>query len=146
MLKGISPLISPSLLKVLNEMGHGDQILFADGNFPSHSYGVPVVRLDGVGIPALLEAVLPLFPLDSFVEFPVITMHPNADFGRDPVVWSHYRSLITRYEPQAKIQALERFAFYELCKKVYAIVATTELEIYANLLLQKGVIFPKVQD
>lgn len=140
MLKGISPLISPQLLKIIDEMGHGDQILFADGNFPSCSYGKPVARLDGVGIPAILGAIMPLFPLDSFVEYPAIIMQPGAEFGREPVVWEDYRKIIKQYEPQVKIQAVERFAYYDLCKKVYAIVATTELEVYANLILQKGVI------
>lgn len=143
MLKGISPVISPELLKILDEMGHGSEILFADGNFSSHSYDVKhVVRLDGICITELLKAVMPLFPLDSFVEYPVILMHPNADFGREPKVWKDYKEIISRYEPKVKFEYLERFKYYERCEKVYAIVATTELEIYANVILKKGVIFP----
>lgn len=141
MLKGINPLISPDLLKVLCEMGHGDQILFADGNFPAHSYGVPVVRLDGVGIPAIVEAIMPFFPLDEHVEYPVTIMQTGPEFTRgEPVVWKEYRNIIAKYEPKAKFTSAERFAFYDLCRKVHVIVATTEREIYANLILQKGVI------
>lgn len=143
MLKGINPVISPKLLMVLDEMGHGSEILFADGNFPSHSYGVKrIVRLDGIGIVELLKAVMPLFPLDSFVETPITLMQPNADFGREPKVWEEYKEIISKYEPNAKCEYLERFKYYERCEKVYAIVATTETEIYANIILKKGVIFP----
>ena len=143
MLKGISPLISPELLKVLAEMGHSDMILFADGNFPAHSYkDIPVIRMDGLGIPELLKAIIPLFPLDSFTDTPVFTMEPNADFGKKPSVWNDYQEIINEYETNIIFKSLERFEFYKKCSSVYAIVATTELEIYANIILQKGVIFP----
>ena len=122
MLKGIDPVVSPELLKTLCEMGHGSEILFADGNFPSHDYNVKkIIRLDGIDIPTVLKAIMPLFPLDTFVESPVVLMQPNADFGSEPDVWAKY---------------------YDRCKNVYAIVATSELEIYANIILKKGVIFP----
>lgn len=143
MLKGINPIISPELLKVIHEMGHSDMILFADGNFPVHSYGIPVIRLDGMSITPILESVLPLFPLDSFVENPVTLMQPNADFGREPSVWSSYRKIIAKYEPSCGIEGIERFQFYDKCKSVYRIVATTEAELYASVILQKGVIFPE---
>lgn len=141
MLKGIDPVISPELLKVLCEMGHGSEILFADGNFPTHDYDVKkIIRLDGVGIPAILKAIMPFFPLDTFVDKPTILMQPNADFGKEPIVWKKYREIIAKYQ-NINYDYLERFEFYDRCKKVYAIVATSELEIYANIILKKGVVF-----
>lgn len=97
MLKSINPIISPELLKVLDEMVHSDMILFADGNFPVHSYGIPLIRLDGVSIIPIFESVLPLFPLDSFVENPVTLMQPNSRFGREPSVWASYREIIAKF-------------------------------------------------
>lgn len=141
MLKGIDPVISPELLKVLCEMGHGSEILFADGNFPTHDYDVKkIIRLDGVGIPDILKAIMPFFPLDTFVDKPTILMQPNADFGKEPIVWKKYREIIVKYQ-NINYDYLERFEFYDRCKKVYAIVATSELEIYANIILKKGVVF-----
>ena len=141
MLKGIDPVISPELLKVLYEMGHGSEILFADGNFPAHDYDVKkIIRLDGIGIPAILKAIIPFFPLDTFVDKPAILMQPNADFGREPTVWSKYKEIIEEHQ-KIEYEYLERFKFYDRCEKVYAIVATSELEIYANIILKKGVVF-----
>ena len=141
MLKGIDPVISPELLKVLYEMGHGSEILFADGNFPTNDYDVEeVIRLDGVGIPAILKAIIPFFQLDPFVDEPAILMQPNADFGREPTVWGEYRRIIEKHQ-NIEYEYLERFKFYDRCKKVYSIVATSELEIYANIILKKGVVF-----
>ncbi|WP_304354170.1 RbsD/FucU family protein [Brachyspira innocens] len=142
MLKGIDPVVSPELLKVLCEMGHGSEMLFADGNFPSHDYNVKkIIRLDGIDIPTVLKAIMPLFPLDTFVESPVVLMQPNADFGREPDVWAKYKDIIAKHQ-KVNYEYLERFAYYDRCKNVYAIVATSELEIYANIILKKGVIFP----
>lgn len=141
MLKGINPAISPELLKVLCEMGHGSEILFADGNFPTHDYDVKkIIRLDGVGIPYLLKAVMPLFPLDTFVEKPAILMQPNSDFGKEPSVWNKYKNIIEEHQ-KINYEYLERFKFYDRCKNVYCIAATSELEIYANIILKKGVVF-----
>lgn len=141
MLKGIDPVISPELLKVLCEMGHGSEILFADGNFPTHDYEVKkIIRLDGVGIPDILKAIMPFFPLDTFVDKPAILMQPNADFGKEPSVWKKYKEIIEKHQ-NINYDYLERFEFYDRCQKVYAIVATSELEIYANIILKKGVVF-----
>lgn len=140
MLKGINPVISPELLKILCEMGHGSEILFADGNFPAHDYNVKkIIRLDGVGIPAILKAIMPLLPLDTFIDKPAILMQPNADFGREPSVWSKYKNIIEEHQ-KIDYEYLERFKFYDRCKNVYAIVSTSELEIYANIILKKGVV------
>lgn len=98
-----------------------------------------IIRLDGVGIPAILKAIMPLLPLDTFVDKPAILMQPNADFGREPSVWSKYKNIIEEHQ-KIDYEYLERFKFYDRCKNVYAIVSTSELEIYANIILKKGVV------
>lgn len=140
MLKGISPLISPELLKVLCEMGHGDEIVLADANFPAESMGQRVVRADGIGAAELLRAILPLFPLDQYDESNFVLMSVVPGDPIKPVIWDEYRATLTTYEPDAKIQTIDRFAYYERAKKAYGIVATGESAQYANILLKKGVI------
>jgi len=142
MLKGISPMLSPELLKVLCEMGHGDTIVIADGNFPAQSMGknAIVIRMDGHGVPEILEAILQVFPLDQYVEKPVSLMERVPGDQADISIWKTYDKLITAAEPRGTetIQKLERFAFYEESKKAYAIIATSERSQYANVILQKG--------
>lgn len=142
MLKGISPMLSPELLKVLCEMGHGDSIVIADGNFPAQSMGKSgiVIRMDGHGVPEILEAILQVFPLDQYVEKPVSLMERVPGDMADVSIWKTYDKLIEAAEPRGTtvIQKLERFAFYEESKKAYAIVATSERSQYANVILQKG--------
>lgn len=140
MLKGISPLISPELLKVLCEMGHGDEIVLADANFPAESMGQRVVRADGIGAAELLRAILPLFPLDQYDESNFVLMSVVPGDPTVPVIWDEYRATLTAYEPDAKIQTIDRFANYERAKKAHCIVATGESAQYANILLKKGVI------
>ena len=140
MLKGISPLISPELLKVLCEMGHGDEIVLADANFPAESMGQRVVRADGIGAAELLRAILPLFPLDQYDESNFVLMSVVPGDPIEPVIWDEYRATLTAYEPDAKIQTIDRFAYYERAKKAYCIVATGESAQYENILLKKGVI------
>lgn len=140
MLKGISPLISPELLKVLCEMGHGDEIVLADANFPAESMGQRVVRADGIGAAELLRAILPLFPLDQYDESNFVLMSVVPGDPIEPVIWDEYRATLTAYEPDAKIQTIDRFAYYERANKAYCIVATGESAQYANILLKKGVI------
>ena len=140
MLKGISPLISPELLKVLCEMGHGDEIVLADANFPAESMGQRVVRADGIGAAELLRAILPLFPLDQYDESNFVLMSVVPGDPIEPVIWDEYRATLTAYEPDAKIQTIDRFAYYERAKIAYCIVATGESAQYANILLKKGVI------
>lgn len=137
MLKGISPLISPELLKVLCEMGHGDEILLADANYPSESCGPKVIRADGLGIPPLLEAILKLFPLDTYVEENVILM--SSDKGKPPI-WESYEEILRASGEDVRIGTLPRFDFYDRARKAYAIVATGERALYANIILKKGVI------
>ena len=140
MLKGISPLISPELLKVLCEMGHGDEIVLADANFPAESMGQRVVRADGIGAAELLRAILPLFPLDQYDESNFVLMSVVPGDPIEPVIWDEYRATLTAYEPDAKIQTIDRFAYYERAKQAFCIVATGESAQYANILLKKGVI------
>lgn len=139
MLKNISPIISPELLKILMEMGHGDEIVIGDGNFPAASMAQRLVRLDGHGVPEILDAVLKLMPLDTYVECPVALMDNGAD-GEEPPIWNEYKKTVTANEGEKKFQLEERFAFYERAKKAYAVVATGETAIYANIILKKGVV------
>lgn len=144
MLKGISPIISPKLLKALAEMGHGDELVIADGNFPCHSVGKNsiVVRLDGHGVPEVLDAILKLIPLDTYTEKPVALMQVvEGDTCGTPEIWGRYEELLSKYEPEHHdIDYTERFAFYERAKGAYLIIATGEKAIYANILLKKGVV------
>lgn len=140
MLKNIDPVISPELLKILSEMGHGDEIVFGDGNFPAASMGKRVVRLDGHDMPRILEAVLKLLPLDSYADYQVRLMEVAAGDSYVPEIWQEYRRIIEKYEPAAKIKEVERMAFYEQAKQAYAVVSTGESALYANVILKKGVI------
>ena len=139
MLRGISPLISPALLKLLSEMGHGDEIVLGDANFPSENYGQRCIRADGISAPDLLEAILPLFPLDTFDSSNFVLMEVGPGTAR-PVIWDRFDAILNRFEPEGKASFMERFAYYERAKKAYAIVATGEKAIYANIILKKGVI------
>ena len=142
MLKGISPMLSPELLKVLCEMGHSDTIVIADGNFPAETMGknAIVLRMDGHGVPEILKAILTVFPLDQYIEKPVSLMERVPGDNADISIWKKYEEIIKKEEPRGTsvIQTLERFAFYEESKKAYAVIATSETSQYANVILQKG--------
>ena len=140
MLKGIPKILSPELLKVLCEMGHSDRLVIADGNFPAESMGKDaiVIRMDGHGTCEILEAVLELFPLDTYVEHPVNLMQVMPGDTVETPIWEEY-SRIVRQKDEV-IGQIERFAFYEEAKKAYAIIATGEGALYANIMLQKGVV------
>ena len=141
MLKGINPIISPELLKILMEMGHGDEIVIGDGNFPAASVAKRLVRLDGHGVCDILDAVLALMPLDAYVEAPAALMQVTPGDDVVPVIWEEYKRIIKKYEPDNnKIEEIERFAFYDRAKEAYAVVATGETAIYANIILKKGVV------
>lgn len=143
MLKNIPPILSPELLKVLCEMGHGDEIILADGNFPAESIGKDaiVVRADGHGTVELLEAILQFLPLDQYVENPVALMKVVDGDPCKPTIWDSYKQKLNESgNDPAKIEIVERFAFYERAHHAYAIIATGESAIYANVLLKKGVV------
>jgi L-fucose mutarotase len=140
MLIGISPLISPDLLSVLYSMGHGDEIVLADAHFPGDTFGKRVLRADGLRIPNLLDAILPLFALDSYVESPLIMMHPVSGDQLDPAVETSYRQAVDKHWPNTSpIQRIERFAFYERTKQAFAVLMTGETVKYGNIILKKGV-------
>ena len=139
MLKGIPSILSPDLLKILMEMGHGDEIVIADGNFPAASMAQRLVRADGHGVAILLDAIMQLFPLDTFVERPVALMAVAGDEHR-PAIWDDYRQIIQRYEELSEFEFVERFAFYDRAQRAYAVIATGEMALYANLILKKGII------
>ena len=142
MLKGIPKIISPELLKVLSEMGHSDRIVIADGNFPAESMGknAIVIRADGHGIPELLDAILTVFPLDSYTDKPAVLMQlMDRDVGRvETPIWDEYKAIIAKHDERgaAALGNIDRFDFYEEAKKCYAIIATGESAIYANIMLQ----------
>ena len=139
MLKGISPLLSPELLATLHRMGHGDEIILADAHFPGYSIGPLVHRADGLTVAQLLDAILPLFELDSYAD-PLYMMQVVAGDTPDPSVESDYMAAIHRHAPQAPQPVLiDRFDFYIRAKSTFAIVMTSELRKYGNILLKKGV-------
>ena len=138
MLKGISPVVSPDLLKILAEMGHGDEIVFSDAHFPAHTFGregAIVLRADGIAADTLLKGIIPLFELDSYAT-PVVMMEAVNGDTLDPKVEEAYRAALGY---AGKIELMERYAFYERAKKAYAIVLTGETRKYGNIILKKGV-------
>jgi len=142
MLKGIPNILSPELLKILMEMGHGDTLVIGDGNFPHASVAGdhPLVRLDGHGVCEILDAILTLMPLDTYVEEPVALMEvmPGDDVATP--IWDDYARIVEKHQPGTKIGHIERFAFYDEARKCYAVVASGETALYANIILKKGVV------
>jgi len=141
MLKNVPTVISPELMKALMEMGHGDEIVIADGNFPAASVAQRLIRCDGHGVSEILEAVLKFFPLDNYVDKPVALMAVVPGDKTKPTIWEQYRKIISSSgEKLSDFEFVERFAFYERAKNAYAVVATSEKALYANIILKKGVI------
>lgn len=144
MLKKIPKILSPELLKVLCEMGHSDRIVIADGNFPAESIGkdAKVIRMDGHGVCELLEAILELFPLDTYVEHPVSLMEVMKGDPVETPIWEEYKKIVSAADERgaAAIGQIERFQFYEEARGAYAVIATGETALYANVMLQKGVV------
>ena len=141
MLKGIPTIISPDLMSVLLSMGHGDELVIGDGNFPAASMARRLIRADGHGVPPLLDAIMRFFPLDTFVPHPVALMAVVPGDTAKTVIWDEYREIIRRHEPGfGDFELVERFAFYERAQKAYAILASSESAVYANVILKKGVV------
>jgi len=140
MLKGISPLLSPELLSVLCRMGHGDELVLADAHFPGETMGKRVLRADGLKIADLIDAILPIYELDGYVEAPLVMMAAVPGDKLDPKVEKAYRAAVDRHAPQTPpIARMERFAFYDRAKEAFAVVMTGETAKYGNLILKKGV-------
>uniref|UniRef100_UPI0040260022 L-fucose mutarotase n=1 Tax=Eubacterium sp. TaxID=142586 RepID=UPI0040260022 len=138
MLLGIPAQISPDLLKIICEMGHGDEIVLADANFPSASTAQRLIRADGIEIPELLSGILELFPLDQYDNTNFILMEKCEGDTADVSVWSEYENILKKNNPEAEMSFIERFDYYERAKKAYAVVATGERRQYANIILKKG--------
>ncbi len=122
-------------------MGHGDELVLADGNFPAESCAQRIVRADGHGVVELLDAIMMFFPLDSFVDHPASVMQPVDEISPEPRIWSEYRRILAHHEErEVELRPIERFRFYDFARSAFAIVATGETSIYANLILKKGVV------
>jgi L-fucose mutarotase len=141
MLKGVPPILSPELLKVMMEMGHGDELVIGDGNFPAAGMARRLLRADGHAVPELLEAILKFFPLDTFVDHPVALMQVVPGDPTKPAIWERYRDIVKNADAEfGDFELVERFAFYERARQAYAILATGESALYANIILKKGVV------
>ena len=141
MLKNIPDILSPELLKTIMEMGHGDELVIADGNFPSGAHAPRVIRLDGHNIPYILDAVLKFFPLDSYLDNPTILMQVSNGDNYKPIIWEEYRKIGFIHEEKGLRElSIDRFEFYKRAKKAYATITTSETALYANIIIKKGVV------
>ena len=140
MLKGVPSILTPELLKIMMEMGHGDDIVIGDGNYPAASTAKRLVRLDGHGVCEILDAMLKFMPLDTYVDEPVFLMEKTPGDDADTSIWNQYRAIVDKHQPDVKIGHIERFAFYDRARQAYAVVATGETALYANIILKKGVV------
>ena len=143
MLKGIPPILGPDLLYVLRAMGHGDEIAIVDANFPGDSSGPQLIRLDGLSATDVLDAVLTLMPLDTFVDDQAFGMEVVGDPNKREQTHKEFDKLIKKHEPGMKLSMLERFAFYERVHGAFAIIQTGERRLYGNVLLKKGIVRPE---
>ena len=138
-LKGIPAIISPDMMKTLMEMGHSDEIVLADANFPAVTCAKRLIRSDGNKLTLLLEAILPFFPLDKTVEHPVVLMEANAD--QVPSIWDEYRSIIRKFEPTVtEFEHMERYKYYERAKNAFAVIVSGDIVFRGNIILKKGVV------
>ncbi|HEV3163240.1 MAG TPA: RbsD/FucU domain-containing protein [Isosphaeraceae bacterium] len=141
MLKRIPPILSPDLLYMIAQMGHGDELVLADANFPSVAIAHRLVRADGHSVPVLLKAILELFPLDTFVESPAAVMARVDEPNKPAPIWTEFQKLLDSVDGKhISVESVERFAFYDRARKAFGVVATGETALYGNLILKKGVI------
>lgn len=141
MLKGIPKIISSDLMKVLMDMGHGDEIVIADGNFPSSSCAQRLVKCDGHNVPEILDAIMRFFPLDTYSEKAAGLMQVVPGDPTKPVIWEKFEKILKKHDPDFKgFESIERFSFYERTRKAYAVISTGESALYANIILKKGVV------
>ena len=139
MLKGIPKIVSPELLKILDEMGHGDDIVIADLNFPSENCGKRVIRAEAAGGEEMLRAVMDLIPLDDYVDDNFVLIETPPSYTEEPPIWESYRQIAKERDPNVNEKRIDRFDFYERTKNAYAVIATGEEALYACVLLKKGV-------
>lgn len=142
MLKSIPPILGPKLLHVLRAMGHGDDLVIADANFPGATNARRLIRLDGIPATDVLDAVLTLLPLDDFVDDSATTMQVVDDPDADMPIFGEFRTIVSRHEPTVELTSLERFAFYKRASSAFAVIQTGETRLYGNIILKKGVIRP----
>ncbi len=140
MLNGIPKILPSELVKMLMDMGHGDELVIGDGNFPASSQGVPVIHLDGHGVPEALDAILELLPLDAYVEHPVVLMDVIPGDPIVPVIWEEFADILRRHGCTAEPEKIDRFAFYERSRRSFCILAASEAAQYANIILKKGIV------
>ncbi len=140
MLNGIPKILPAELIKLMMDMGHGDELVIGDGNFPAAAMGVPVVHLDGHGVPEVLKAVLQLFPLDAYVERPAALMEVIPGDPIVPTIWEEYREILRNAGCDTEPEKVERFAFYERARRAFCVAATSEPAQYANVILKKGIV------
>jgi L-fucose mutarotase len=142
LLKGIPPVLGPDLLYVLRAMGHGDEICIVDANYPAEGAGPPVIRLDGLSATEVLDAILTVMPLDTYVDEQAFGMEVVGDPKKREQTHKEFDKLVKKHEPGMKLSLIERFAFYDRVRDAFAIVQTGERRLYGNVLLKKGVIRP----
>lgn len=143
MLKGIPAIISPELLKVLCEMGHTDELTIGDGNFPGHTYGKKVIHMDGHGVPEILDAILQIFPLDTYVDHPITLMGVVSGDDVKTPIWDQYKDIVVKHDKRGAecFEEIDKWKFYEKTKEHSAVVVmTSEKALYANIILKKGVV------
>lgn len=143
MLKGIPSILSPELLKVLDEMGHTDELTIGDGNFPGHTYGKKVIRLDGHGVPEILDAILKVFPLDTYVDHPVTLMSVVKGDPVETPIWDEYKKIVSKYDSRGAdcFEEIDKWEFYKRTQeKSTVVIMSSESALYANIILKKGVI------
>ena len=142
MLKGLDPLLSPDLLRVLRAMGHGDEIAIVDGNYPAEEHAKRLVRMDGHGAPRLMDAILSVMPVDDMVPEAVWRPAAHGDPKRMEPVFEEFTTVLMKHEPKQSITALVGEAFYNRVRNAFAIVASGEPRLYGNIVIRKGVIYP----
>ena len=143
MLKGLDPVLGPELLSTLREMGHGDDIVIVDTNYPAAASGLPIIRLDGIPAPRVLDAVLSVMPLDDFVPEAAWRMQMVGDPSGEQPIFDEFRAVIAAREgSRFALASLERFAFYEKARGAFAIIVSGERRLYGNVILKKGIVRP----
>lgn len=140
MLSGIPKILSSDLLKLLMDMGHGDELVIGDGNFPAAAMGVPVAHLDGHGVPEVLQAILKLFPLDAYVPQPVALMDVVPGDAIVPAIWETFAEILAAAGHEGAPERMDRYAFYDRARRAFCVVATSEPAQYANVILKKGIV------